>query len=108
MYARIALVLADKGYRGALATLLRNYFGAQRRQVDVEISQRPKESKGFQVEPKRWIVERTWTWLENARILTRDYERLPENHEGMIYVVMIRLMLRRLTKNRRTWKPETA
>jgi hypothetical protein len=33
---------------------------------------------------------------------------LPENHEGMIYVVMIRLMLRRLTKNRRTWDAKTA
>lgn len=59
MYARIALVLADKGYRGALATLLGNYFATQGRQLDVEISQRPQESKGFQVEPKRWIVERT-------------------------------------------------
>lgn len=54
------------------------------------------------------VRERTWTWLENARILTRDYERLPENHEGMIYIVMIRLMLRRLAKNRRTWKPKNA
>ncbi|MBW4639666.1 MAG: hypothetical protein KME05_15820 [Gloeocapsa sp. UFS-A4-WI-NPMV-4B04] len=35
-------------------------------------------------------------------MLTRDYERLPENHQGMIYVVMIRLMLRRLIKNTRT------
>lgn len=108
IYERIAKVLADKGYRGALGALLRHYFAAQGQQVDVEISQRSEEAKGFQVEPKRWIIERTWTWLENARILTRDYERLPENHEGMIYVVMIRLMLRRLTKNRRTWKPETA
>jgi len=64
---------------------------------------RPEGTKGFQVAPKRWIVERTWTWLENARILDRDDERLPENHEGMIYVVMIRLMLRGLTKNQRTW-----
>jgi transposase len=91
---------------GQLTTLLPQAFGE--RQVELEISQRPEESKGFQVEPKRWIVERTWTWLENARILTRDYERLPENHEGMIYVVMIRLMLRRLTKNRRRWKSSTA
>ncbi|MBE9080285.1 transposase [Romeria aff. gracilis LEGE 07310] len=37
-------------------------------------------------------MEGTWTWLENARILNRDYERLPEKHEGMIYVVMIRWM----------------
>ena len=106
LYERIAKVLADKGYRGELVTLIPRAFG--QRQVALEISQRPEQNKGFQVEPKRWIVERTWTWLENARILTRDYERLPENHEGMIYVVMIRLMLRRLTKNRRRWKSSTA
>lgn len=108
MYQRIVKVLADKGYRGNLGKLLQQFFGQEGRQVEVEISQRAEDAKGFQVEPKRWIVERTWTWLENARILNRDYERLPENHEGMIYVVMIRLMLRRLTKNRRTWDRETA
>ena len=107
MYQRIVKVLADKGYRGDLGKLLQHFFGQEGRQVEVEISQRAEDAKGFQVEPKRWIVERTWTWLENARILNRDYERLPENHEGMIYVVMIRLMLRRLTKNRRTWDRET-
>ncbi len=80
----------------------------EQRQVEVEISQRAEDAKGFQVEPQRWIVERTWIWLENARILNRDYERLPENHEGMIYIVMIRLMLRRLTKNKRTWDRKTA
>lgn len=100
--------VADQGYRGNLAALVEHFFATQQRSVEVELSQRPTEAKGFQVEPKRWIVERTWTWLDNARILTRDYERLPENHEGMIYVVMIRLMLRRLTKNRRTWHPQSA
>ena len=108
MYERIARVLADKGYRGALKTLISNAFDTQERSVELEISQRPDGAKGFELEPKRWIVERTWTWLENARALTRDYETLPENHEGMIYVVMIRLMLRRLTNNRRTRKPKTA
>lgn len=54
------------------------------------------------VEPLRWVVERTLAWLDNARILARDYEVLPENHEGMVCVVMIRLMLRRLGHNRRT------
>jgi transposase len=108
MYQRIVKVLADKGYRGNLGELIQQFFGQEGRQVEVEISQRAEDAKGFQVEPKRWIVERTWTWLENARILNRDYERLPENHEGMIYVVMIQLMLRRLTKNRRTWDREIA
>ena len=60
------------------------------------------QGEGFQVQPKRWIVERTWTWLENARGLCRDYETLAENHQGMIYIVMIRLMLRLLANNRRT------
>jgi transposase len=91
-----------------LGKLIQHFFANEGRQVEVEISQRQEEVKGFVVEPKRWIVERTWTWLENARILNRDYERLPENHEGMIYVVMIRLMLRRLTQNRRTWERKTA
>lgn len=108
LFKRIVKVLADQGYRGELGALIEHFFATQQRSVELELSQRPVEAKGFQVEPKRWIVERTWTWLDNARILTRDYERLPENHEGMIYVVMIRLMLRRLTKNRRTWQPQSA
>jgi len=62
----------------------------------------PQEKKGFRVESLRWIVERTFVWLDNARALCRDDEFLPENHEGMICVVMIRLMLRRLGNNRRT------
>ena len=99
-FQRIVKVLADQGYRGDLGALLKQFFAQQQRHVELEISSRPSDVKGFQVEPKRWIVERTWTWLENARSLTRDYERLPENHEGMIYVVMIRLMLRRLAQNR--------
>jgi len=101
-FERIVKVLADQGYCGSLGALIHRFFATPSRSVEVELSQRSTETKGFQVEPKRWIVERTWTWLENARALTRDYETLPENHEGMIYVVMIRLMLRRLTNNRRT------
>ncbi len=95
MYQRIAKILADQGYRGELGQHLEQVYECQ-----VEIVER--QGAGFQVQPKRWIVERTWSWLENARVLARDYETLPENHEGMVYVVMIRLMLRRLTNNRRT------
>ena len=51
---------------------------------------------GFQVLPKRWIVERTFAWLVHQRRLARDYERLSETSESFIYVAMIRLMLRRL------------
>jgi len=99
MYHRIAKLLADQAYQGNLTRQLEQVY-----QCQVEIIQR--QCQGFQVQPKRWIVERTWTWLENARVLCRDYERLSENHEGMIYVVMIRLMLRRLTNNRQIWRKD--
>ncbi|WP_146135840.1 transposase [Phormidesmis priestleyi] len=70
-FERIAKVLADQGDREVLSALITRYFAEPERQVSVEMSQRPTETKGCQVEPKRWIVERTWTWLENAQILTR-------------------------------------
>ena len=101
-YGRVSKILADKSYRGDLVTDIAAVYG-----VVMEISQRVS-TKTFEVEPLRWLVERTWAWLDNARSLTRDYERLPENHAGMVYVVMIRLMLRRLTKNHTRWKEKTA
>lgn len=58
LYEGIAKVLVDKSYRGALTTRIGQAFGE--RKVEVNISQRPEEIKGFQVERKRWTVERTW------------------------------------------------
>lgn len=100
-YERLAKILADQGYQGDLAVDLAVVYG-----VEFEVIEHA--GKGFSVQPQRWIVERTWAWLDNCRGLTRDYERLPENHEGMVYVAMIRLMLRRLENNRRSWRKETA
>jgi hypothetical protein len=48
--------------------------------------------------PKRWIVERTFAWLSQVRRLSKEYERLPEVAEAMIYGAMSRLMVRRLAK----------
>lgn len=53
---------------------------------------------GFRVLPRRWVVERTLSWLGQSRRLSKDYERLPEVSESMIYAVMTRLMVRRLAK----------
>ena len=50
--------------------------------------------------PKRWIVERTFSWLSQNRRLSKDYERLPESGEAFIYVAMSRLMARRLARSR--------
>lgn len=98
-HERMVKILADQGYQGNLEEDLEVVYG-----IAFEVV--THEGKGFSVQAKRWIVERTWAWLDNSRALTRDYERLPENHEGMIYVAMIRLMLRRLENNRRRWKME--
>ena len=48
--------------------------------------------------PKRWIVERTFSWLSQNRRLSKDYERLPETGEALVYVAMSRLMVRRLAR----------
>jgi transposase len=100
-YERMAKILADQGYQGNLEEDVEAVYG-----VIFEVV--THEGKGFSVQAKRWIVERTWAWLDNNRALTRDYERLPENHEGMIYAAMIRLMLRRLANNQRRWKKKEA
>ena len=62
----------------------------------LQVVLRPKEQKKFVLLPKRWVVERTFGWLMNYRRLVREYERLPESEEAMIYLAMIRNMLRRL------------
>jgi Transposase DDE domain len=49
--------------------------------------------------PKRWVVERPFSWLGQNRRLSKDYERLPESSEAFIYVAMSRLMARRLARS---------
>jgi putative transposase len=53
---------------------------------------------GFQVLPRRWVVERTIAWIDQNRRMSKDYERLPESGEAFIYVAMSRLMVRRLAR----------
>jgi transposase len=54
--------------------------------------------KGFQVLPKRWIVERTIAWIDQQRRMSKDYERLCASGEALVYAAMIRLMTRRLVR----------
>jgi len=55
--------------------------------------------KGFQVLPRRWVVERTFSWTDQNRRMSKDYERLPETSEAFIYVSMSRLMASRLARS---------
>ena len=54
--------------------------------------------RGFEVLPRRWVVERTFSWLGQNRRMSKDYERLAATSEAFIYVAMSRLMVRRLAR----------
>ena len=88
---RLLLIWADGGYAGQLIA-----WGATPCQWVLEIVKRSDDVKGFKVLPQRWIVERTLAWLRHCRRLSKDYERLAETSEALIYAAMIRLMVKRL------------
>lgn len=62
---------------------------------------KPVDVNGFVVLPKRWIVERTFSWLGRFRRLSKDYERNPTTSETMIYIAMTNLMLKRLANSKK-------
>jgi putative transposase len=96
LYGRLQVIWADGGYLGALVQWVKQLrpFGKLR----LEIVRRCDQVKGFQILPKRWIVERTFGWLYKSRRLCRDYEVRLDHSEAMIRICMIRLMLKRLAK----------
>jgi putative transposase len=57
-------------------------------------------ARGFEVLPRRWVVERTFARISQNRRMSKDYERLAARSEAFIYVAMTRLMLRRLARAR--------
>ncbi|MBK8027315.1 MAG: transposase [Chloroflexi bacterium] len=67
--------------------------------VDLQVVKRSQQAKGFEVLPKRWIVERTFAWLGKYRRLSKDYEALPSTSEAWIYAAMVHLMARRLARS---------
>lgn len=71
---------------------VRNLFRGQGTRLEIVSRNKP----GFQVLPKRWIVERTFAWLIHFRRLAKDYEVKTEHSEAFIYASTTRLMLRRL------------
>jgi len=98
----VALVFADGGYAGRLVR-----WAKDRLRLVIEVVRKPADQQGFAVLPRRWVVERTLSWLMRCRRLVRDYERLPESHEAMVKWAMIGLMTRRLAPGtgRRPWAP---
>jgi len=84
---------ADGGYQGPV---FQQALKRVLRQVDLEIVKRSDHAKGFEVMPKRWIVERTIAWLNRCRRLAKDWENLNDSALAFIRLASIRLMLRKL------------
>lgn len=84
-------IWVDGGYRGQVVEWVKARF-----RHCLEVVLRSADIKRFIVLPKRWIVERTFAWLNNHRRLSKDYERFTKTSETMIQIAMIRIMLRRL------------
>ena len=88
-FVRLRIVRADGGYAGRLVDWTKQACG-----WTLEIIRRT--SRGFEVLPKRWVIERTFAWLGKYRRLSKDYETLTESSESMIRVAMINLMIHRI------------
>lgn len=65
---------------------------------DLEVVDRNREAEGFEIIPKRWIVERTISWIGCNRRMSKDYERRVQTSECLMEVATIRLILRRLAR----------
>ena len=94
MHPSLAKAIADGGYQGEnTATEVKKEAG-----IPLEVIKRSDTAKGFEVLPKRWIVERTFGWLGRCRRIVRDVENLTRSHAAFIMLAMIRLMMRRIVK----------
>lgn len=86
-WCNIKMIFADGGYSGKLVERVKKTFS-----IDLHIIKR-NHKKTFAVLPKRWIVERTFAWLDTNRRNSKDYERLTESSQAMILLASIRLMI---------------
>lgn len=87
----VKVILADGGYRGELIENIKNTFGYM---IQVVIS--AYKEQGFRPIQKRWIVERTFSWLDNNRRLCRNYELTFDSAEEMVKIAGTRLLLRKI------------
>lgn len=93
MFPFLKVLFADGGYQGpqfqvALMKVLP--------QIKTEIIKRSDTAKGFEVLPRRWVVERSFAWFNRCRRLAKDWENLSRNALAFLRLASIRLMLRRL------------
>ncbi|MHA6914311.1 transposase, partial [Ralstonia pseudosolanacearum] len=84
----VKVAFADQGYTGEAPAQ-----AALNEGVDLQVIKLSETKKGFVLLPRRWVVERSFGWLNRFRRLARDYERLPETLAGLHFVVFAMIML---------------
>jgi len=90
MVPTVRKLWADRAYGAhALAEWIATFWP----RLDLEIVEPPAQTRGFTVQHRRWVVERTFAWLGRCRLLSREYERLPWHEEGWILLASIAHLL---------------
>lgn len=90
---RLKKVWADQTFRGTLKAWM-NEHGLG----ELEIVERLPGQRGFEVQPRRWVVERSHAWMGRNRQLSKEYDHNPRSSESWLYLASIRLLTRRLTR----------
>lgn len=96
LYPFLEKVFADGGYQGPQ---FRNALARELPRLSVDIVKRSDTAKGFKILPRRWVVERTFAWLNRRRRLAKDFENLNRTALAFIKLASIRLRLRKLSNS---------
>jgi len=91
-FERMQKIYADGGYRGELGDEVKQQFG-----WDMEITLRSDRETGFKPLPKRWVIERTFSWLQNFRRLAKDYEYTLSSSTALLFWAFILLALNKIS-----------
>jgi putative transposase len=95
LHSRLKKIWADAAYRGQeLAAWCQAEGGSY-----LEVVERQPGTRGFSVVPRRWVVERTLSWISRNRRMSKDYERKVQTSETLIQAAMIRLLVARLNRS---------
>ncbi|MGE3646677.1 MAG: IS5 family transposase [Beijerinckiaceae bacterium] len=98
IYPGLSHIFADRIYRGRQLRDALAHSGPW----TIEIVERPKGVKGFQLLPRRWVVERSFAWLIGARRLAKDFERSPQSEQAWLLIAHLRIIIKRLAKTTKT------
>jgi transposase len=93
-YQHVSMIWADSGYTGTLIDYATTCLG-----ITVQIVAKLAHQHTFVVHQRRWVVERSFSWINRCRRTVRDYERRPDHHAAYVQWAMIIIMTRRLTRH---------